>query len=151
MGNAMMPVVCFLLFAASFVLSAHPRIPIFTLAPQPPAPARLEAPPTQVEVAGHYYAVGKMGEAEYEALCTVRKEGDVYILSWNTGSTVGVGLRRGNTLSVGMRSGNSLGVLVYQIERDEAGKPKLVGVWTALPGEPIQHSETLTWLKELKQ
>lgn len=107
--------------------------------------------PAELRIEGHYYITGTAGENEYEGLLTIRQQGEVFVFSWNVGGGVGIGIREANTIAVGMESrGNTLGVLLYRVERDDKGKPKLVGRWTSSPGDAKVHTETATWLRELK-
>lgn len=106
-------------------------------------------PAAVLEITGHYYVAGTEAGVEYESLVTIRQRKDAYLLRGNTGGMVGVGLRNGNTLSVGI-SNNDGGIAVarYSIERDAAGKPRLVGKWTTPEGE--LHTETMEFLRPLK-
>ena len=107
--------------------------------------------PKEVVITGYYLATGKVGEEEYEGVCVISPNGpNGYAVQWTLGGVIGVGLREGNALSVGMRTANRVGVARYQIERDAAGKPKLVGTWTVL-GDPTVHTETLEFLRPLKE
>jgi hypothetical protein len=106
------------------------------------------------DLSGYYTCVGKEGPGKtYTGVAVITKKNDVYVVQWIIGigaGFIGVGIREGDSLACSWAIGDSKGVVVRGINlyRIESG-PRLVGRWTAFPGDGSIRTETLTFLKRL--
>lgn len=105
------------------------------------------------DISGYYSCNGKEGVGKnYTGVAFITKKNDAYIVQWMIGTGAaffGVGIRDGDTLAVSWAipgdKGVVRGVNLYRIETG----PRLVGRWTAFPGDGQLRTETLTFLKRL--
>lgn len=124
---------------------------VFALAAASSGQEKLKLEPLAGDLSGFYSVAGSDNGKKYAGVCQLEKHGDIYVVQWSIrgNSFTGVGVRSGDTLAVGWatptQGGVSRGVNVYRIESSK----KLVGRWSALPGNGLVATETLSWLKEL--
>jgi hypothetical protein len=105
------------------------------------------------DISGYYACSGKEGLGKtYNGVAVITKKNDVYLVQWiigTGGAFFGIGLRQGDTLSCSWAIPGDKGVVrginVYRIETG----PRLVGRWSAFPGDGSIRSETLTFLKKI--
>jgi hypothetical protein len=105
------------------------------------------------DISGYYACSGKEGVGKtYNGVAVITKKNDVYLVQWIIGAGgafFGVGLRQGDTLSCSWAIPGDKGVVrginVYRIETG----PRLVGRWSAFPGDGSIRNETLTFLRKL--
>jgi hypothetical protein len=105
------------------------------------------------DITGYYACNGREGVGKtYSGVAVISKRNEVYLVQWVIGSGAaffGVAIRQGDTLACSWAipgdKGVVRGVNLYRIESG----PRLVGRWTAFPGDGTVRSETLTFLKPL--
>jgi hypothetical protein len=105
------------------------------------------------DISGYYACSGKEGPSKnYSGVAVITKKNDVYLVQWIIGaggSFFGIGIREGDTLACSWAipgdKGVVRGVNLYRIESG----PRLVGRWSAFPGDGNIRTETLTFLKRL--
>ena len=105
------------------------------------------------DISGYYSCKGmEAGGKSYSGVAVVVKKNDVYIVQWMVGggsSFSGIAIRQGDTLAASWAMPNDRGIIrgvnVYRIESG----PRLVGRWSAFPGDGTIRSETLTFLKKI--
>jgi hypothetical protein len=108
-----------------------------------------------VDISGYYACRGSEGSGKsYSGVAVISKKNDVYVVQWVVGvgaAFFGVGIRDGDTLACSWALPGDKGVVrganLYRIEPG----PRLVGRWTALPGDGRIRTETLTFLKKLDE
>ncbi len=108
------------------------------------------------DISGYYTCKGSEGLGKnYSGIAVITKKRDVYLIQWVIGAGggyFGVGIRQGDTLAAswaipGDKGGVVRGVNLYRIEPG----PRLIGRWTAIPGDGAVKTETLTFLKRLDE
>lgn len=89
---------------------------------------------------GNYEVAGRDSGGEYNGSLRIRREDDIYELTWTVDRTTyrGVGLRSGDWLAVGWGPQDEFGVSDYRIRDSEAN-----GRW-AIPGESDLGVDNLT-------
>jgi hypothetical protein len=105
------------------------------------------------DISGYYACSGKEGAGKtYSGVAVITKKNDAYLVQWIIGAGgafYGVGIRQGDTLACSWAIPGDKGVVrginIYRIETG----PRLVGRWTAFPGDGSIRTETLTFLKHL--
>ena len=114
-------------------------------------PLKLAIEPV-IEIGGYYSCQGVDGGGKtYKGLAAISRQKEVYLVQWmvDVGTAfTGIGIRQGNTLSVSWAlPPNKEGVTVCGINVYKIHPGRLVGKWATLPGNGVQHDETLTFLK----
>jgi len=105
------------------------------------------------DITGYYACNGKEGVGKtYSGVAVITKKNEVYLVQWVVGGGAaffGIGIRQGDTLACSWaipgEKGVVRGVNLYRIESG----PRLVGRWTAFPGDGAIRSETLTFIRPL--
>ena len=111
-------------------------------------------PKEPADISGYYACRGTEGSGKnYSGVAVISKKNDVYVVQWVVGvgaAFFGVGIRDGDTLACSWALPGDKGVVrganLYRIETG-----RLVGRWTALPGDGRIRTETLTFLKKLDE
>jgi hypothetical protein len=140
-----------LLAATTFVLTAANRPDVGKAGSKPD---QFKVAKEMTDISGYYACHGREGVGKtYTGIALISKKNDVYVVQWMIGpgaAFFGIGLRQGDTLACswaipGDKGGVVRGVNLYRIESG----PRLVGRWTAFPGDGSVKSETLTFLKKI--
>jgi hypothetical protein len=105
------------------------------------------------DISGYYACNGKEGGGKnYSGVAVITRKNDAYLVQWVIGAGgafFGIGIRDGDTLACSWAipgdKGVVRGVNLYRIEPG----PRLVGRWSAFPGDGSIRTETLTFLKRL--
>jgi hypothetical protein len=105
------------------------------------------------DISGYYACSGKEGVGKtYSGVAVITKKNDAYIIQWIIGAGgafYGVAIRQGDTFAASWAIPGDKGVVRgINLYRIESG-PRLVGRWTAFPGDGSIRTETLTFLKRL--
>jgi hypothetical protein len=111
-------------------------------------------PKEAADITGYYACRGSEGPGKtYTGVAVISKKNDVYLIQWVVGvgaAFYGVGIRDGDMLSCSWALPGDKGVVrganLYRIETG-----RLVGRWTALPGDGRIRTEVLTFLKKLEE
>jgi len=109
-----------------------------------------ELTPPMADLSGIYQVSGSEGAKTYQGAATIKKVGEVYVVTWAMENNAqGVGIRVGDTFSVGWSQMDAKGsaVTVYTISPG----PVLRGRWASIPGNGQTHQETLKFIKPFER